>query len=807
MAPPKREAAAPKEEKELSAKDQRELRNISKLFDDKKYKKALKDADQFLKHHPNNVDVQCFRSLIVYNLGRKEEAHTNAKNVLRYNMSSFTAWHTLGFLHRSDKNYGEALKCFRNAHKHNKDSVQILKDLSIIQVYQRDLVGLKETYSTLLSMQSQYKGHWIGLIVTNHLLGAFHAAVKILDNFMVVLDDKDATPMRFTELIMYKGMLLEEAGEYDAVLSLLRNHEHKLLDKTAVKMQMGECLLKKREFSAAEAIFRGLLRGNSENVHYHRKLWEARGLPSLDAPRTPEQNAALTALYQELAAIHPSSQMVQKLPLIFLEGSEFRSAVVAFSRHFLRKGIPSLFGNLKSLYNQPAKVAIIEQVFTAHITSLEAEGTLHNHAEQESPSTTLWCRYFLAQHFDRVGNHDAAMAQVDAAIKHTPTSVDIYVIKAKLLKHAGDLRTASSEYERARKLDLADRYLNTRSAKYALANDEREKAEEIFTHVIDKSDTVMFNISEFQCMWYETALGQSFMRTGDYNKALKTLYLVEKHFNEFIDDQFDFHHHIQKKLTMRAYVSFMRWEDSVFKNKPFQDAAKLIIKIYLILLKKPFVVPTTQQAPLVMEPKKKAAAAEGDTPKEKDEDPNGDKLATVADVLVPATKFLKSLLKYTPESTDALLLSCAIYLEKRKYLMLCILKEPVKLAVENERETLLGSSTLVQFNDNFVNANKQSIAHKFVAAESLLMVDSVANKDQALALMLDVTGEGSWTTCQDNLSRVVDLFGADIAQRFKDQCAIRFPHANCFQAPYVPAPIVPEVEIENGQTKTVTNGV
>ena len=44
---------------------------------------------------------------------------------------------------RSDKQYEEAIKCYRNALKWDKDNMQILRDLSLLQIQMRDLEGYK----------------------------------------------------------------------------------------------------------------------------------------------------------------------------------------------------------------------------------------------------------------------------------------------------------------------------------------------------------------------------------------------------------------------------------------------------------------------------------------------------------------------------------------------------------------------------------------------------------------------------------------------------------------------------------------
>jgi len=46
----------------------------------------------------------------------------------------------------------------------------------------------------------------------------------------------------------------------------------------------------------------------------------------------------------------------------------------------------------------------------------------------------LWTYYYLAQHFDRLKNYQRALKYIDEALKHTPTLIELYMAKAKILK-------------------------------------------------------------------------------------------------------------------------------------------------------------------------------------------------------------------------------------------------------------------------------------------------------------------------------------------------------------------------------------
>ena len=73
------------------------------------------------------------------------------------------------------------------------------------------------------------------------------------------------------------------------------------------------------------------------------------------------------------------------------------------------------------------------------------------------------------------------MSYINRAIEHTPTVIDLYIVKAKIYKRSGDPEYASKLYEEARKLDMADRYLNAVSSRYLIRVDKLKEAEEVMS--------------------------------------------------------------------------------------------------------------------------------------------------------------------------------------------------------------------------------------------------------------------------------------------------------------------------------------
>jgi hypothetical protein len=53
---------------------------------------------------------------------------------------------------------------------------------------------------------------------------------------------------------------------------------------------------------------------------------------------------------------------------------------------------------------------------------------------------------------------------------------------------------------------------------------------------------------ELQCIWYENEVGDAYSRLKMHGPALKKFGAVDKHFSDFIEDQFDFHAFSMRKV-------------------------------------------------------------------------------------------------------------------------------------------------------------------------------------------------------------------------------------------------------------------
>lgn len=281
---------------------------------------------------------------------------------------------------------------------------------------------------------------------------------------------------------------------------------------------------------------------------------------------------------------------MKRLPLDFAAGDEFKSLMDKYLQRNLRKGVPPLFVNVRALYKDQEKIRVVEELLAEYMENLPTSGHFtkankEEGVEREPASALLWTYYYLAQHHDYLRNTDKALEYINLSIDHTPTLIELFVCKGRIYKHAGDPNEAYKWLDEAQSLDTADRYINSKCAKYMLRANLIKEAEDICAKFTREGVSAMENLNEMQCMWFQTECALAYQRMGQWGESLKKCHEVDRHFAEIIEDQFDFHTYCMRKMTLRSYVGLLRLED-VLREHPFYfKAAKCAIEVSLCCLK------------------------------------------------------------------------------------------------------------------------------------------------------------------------------------------------------------------------------
>ncbi|XP_007438931.1 N-alpha-acetyltransferase 16, NatA auxiliary subunit [Python bivittatus] len=739
-------------------------------------------------------ETLAMKGLTLNCLGKKEEAYEFVRKGLRNDVKSHVCWHVYGLLQRSDKKYDEAIKCYRNALKLDKDNLQILRDLSLLQIQMRDLEGYRETRYQLLQLRPTQRASWIGYAIAYHLLKDYDMALKLLEEFRKTQQvPPNKIDYEYSELILYQNQVMREADLFQESLEHIETYERQICDKLMIDEIKGEMLLNLGRLEEAAEIYKELLDRNAENWSYYE------GLEKALQPHSLEERLEL---YEEISKRHPRAVSPRRLPLNFVTGEKFRELMDTFLRVNFSKGCPPLFTTLKSLYYSTEKISTIQELVTGYETSLKTCHLFspHENGEREPPTTLLWVRYFLAQHFDKLGQFSLALDYINSAVTSTPTLIELFYLKAKIYKHVGNLKEAAKWMDEAQSLDTADRFINSKCAKYMLRANMVKDAEEMCSKFTREGTSATENLNEMQCMWFQTECALAFQRLGKYGDALKQCHEVERHFFEITDDQFDFHTYCMRKMTLRAYVDLLRLEDVLRKHTFYFKAARSAIEIYLKLhdnplaseskeqevnsenlsakeLKKMLSKQRRAQKKAKLEEERKHAERERQQKNQKkkrdeeEEETSGpkeelvpEKLERVENPLEEAIKFLIPLKNLVADNIDTHLLAFEIYFRKGKFLLMlqsvkrafaiddnnpwlheCLIKfskcvsnhsnlpEIVNKVLTQEMQKIFISKDLESFNEEFLKRNSTSIRHLLSGAKMMYFLDN-SRQEKAIAI-------------------------------------------------------------------------
>jgi tetratricopeptide (TPR) repeat protein len=638
------------------------------------------------------------KALILNSQGHGDEAFALCKLALKNDMRSHICWHVYGLLWRSVKNYEEAIKAYKFALRIEPGSLNILRDLALLQCQIRDFDGYIESRRKMMQERPQLRQNWTALAVAYHLSGNLAEAENILKTYEETL--KQTPPkgdIEHSEAVLYKNTIIAESGDTERALTHLDEVLSSNLDRTSALELRAKYLLKLGKSEEAEKAYRALLDRNSEYRAYFDGLEKALGLSrSNDA-----DIEKLAELYKSYADSNERNDAARRIPLDFLTGDAFKTAVDQYLRRKLAKGVPSTFPNIKSLYENSEKKATIEALVLGYESEKQANGSASEETNGDKPDRfNESVLYFLAQHYNYVLSRDLnkATEYIDRLIEASPKSVDYHQTKARILKHAGNIQKAAETINYARELDERDRYINTKCAKYQLRNNENEKALQTMSK-FTRNEAVggpLGDLHDMQCMWYLIEDGEAYMRQEKYGLALKRFTAIADIFDVWYEDQFDFHSFSLRKGQIRAYMDMIRWEDHLRNHPYFTRAAVNAIKIYLKLADEPKLADPNQMELDKLDPterkkaekkakkerekaekaeaERKAAAAakatakadDGEAKKE-DTDPKGEKLLQTKDPLEATMRMLRPMLELSPSIIEAQNVGFEVYSRKSTY--------------------------------------------------------------------------------------------------------------------------------------------
>eukprot|EP01129_Flabellula_baltica_P008382 TRINITY_DN3320_c0_g1_i1.p1 TRINITY_DN3320_c0_g1~~TRINITY_DN3320_c0_g1_i1.p1 ORF type:complete len:639 (-),score=160.12 TRINITY_DN3320_c0_g1_i1:2-1918(-) len=616
--------------------------------------------------------------------------------------------------------YLEACKVFKCAINCKPGNTVILKDLTDTMLLIRDYTGYTSFRKELLEQKPGVKSNWLALVMGYHLSKKYSAAEKTLTTFMNNHYKNTEAPSYYFEksqILLYRNLIIEESGDIQRALQDLVDNRQEIHDKDLWNEKLAKFNHILGDNEKAEIHLRNLIRRNPDNYSYYLDLFKARGLvgedcSSLWLPQSvnPEHLPEILELVNEFAKEYPRAKTPKQLPLNFLPASDplFRELYTKFVKPKFTQSAPSLFGSLKYLYHDQEKVQVIGEIVEDLEKNLLENGKFSNEEDNEPPSTIVWVKYFLSQHYSKIGEHEKALEYINFTIEHTPTMVELYSGKAKILKHGGQIPESAEAAKDALSYDGADKYLNTKAIKYLLRADMVDEARallEINTQIFPplKTDQYSNNCVEMQVIWYELYEAESWIRQGDMAQALLMLNRIASHFITFWDAQIQYHNHhwSYRQMTLSAYYKFIQFEDELYGHKFYLKAADKLVEVYLNLHDNPELFKSL----LVCEDKNERGPFElAEALRKNNKKP-----------LAEANFHLKNLEKYGSSSYNTHSLGYEVYVRKGKYLLAYkALKECLKLKPEEKESILERYNALTQLLTTEVREKLNPVVLQFI---------------------------------------------------------------------------------------------
>ena len=196
---------------------------------------------------------------------------------------------------------------------------------------------------------------------------------------------------------------------------------------------------------------------------------------------------------------------------------------------------------------------------------------------------------FKAKYFSFVEDFDAALTLINSAIDSYPENNDLIMLKAHILKKMKNLTEANISLVNIKDSIASDKFSVSKAAKYMIRYGSISEAQGIMGKFIQKPNQKerMADLHEMQAVWYLIEMGNRLRKDGKFLNAACFYRKIELVFEEFIDDQLDFHAYSLRKMSFVEYIKFLRFLDNQLKKSDILKEAQIGLSECLMTLMDP----------------------------------------------------------------------------------------------------------------------------------------------------------------------------------------------------------------------------
>ena len=493
------------DQQKLPHREHAAFQKLIKYYDSKQFNPALSEAKTILKKFPNHGETISMKALIVHAQGKRDQADELAKEGLRNNFKSATCWHVIGILETKKKNHLKAMNAHQNALKNEPSNYIVMRDLAGLQHVLRKFKDYRNTRADIIPLKSAQNMSWISFALANYHCGNdgrkgisedksnselpersisdYNMAIEVLETMVdqmtksKSMESEGSRDSLFrydvSEIYLFLTHLFILQNKLEKAIEHLDKNEKYILDSISFRELKGSLYLKTNQHDLAQKEYTWLITRNPENIEYYLAF------EMIIKPKTLQDRLNMFDIINSRfeRALTGKRYILEFLPS---GHEEFETRLKDYILSAIIKGRPALFQDLKSFYksgsNNQGKVKVIESVL---LSLLEDESIIK--------SCYPWACYYLTKHYIKLGQYDSALKYVNNGIEHTPTLVELYVVKAKVFRKQNELVKSVECIIEAQELDTADRFTNCLACKYLISNNEVERAEKMLAKFVKES--------------------------------------------------------------------------------------------------------------------------------------------------------------------------------------------------------------------------------------------------------------------------------------------------------------------------------
>lgn len=563
-----------------------EFQMALKEFDAKRYEKVEKLCDRMISKNPKDDQALALKGLNYYFLQKPELGEQILKQALKANFKSPVAWHFYAIFHKEKGNYSQAMKSYNKALNFAPTNFNIIRDLSYMQLYLRQLDSFVQTCKLGVENKPGMLINWVTLAFSYSLVKDYKSALAAL-NSVEKLGKETLKKNDIHELKLFNAMIQSKDKKYEEAMNYLIHFKSELIDKPMVYDMIVQNAIKAKKYNIGLDYCTKALNLNPDNInlilyYFIMKINQNDFQPKtyndlLNIQENYKYLKDMTEVLYELKNNYPKSKIIKNLELSFSQNEEFEKKFENYFINQLEITIPSIFINIQFIYKlQPHKIKIIQKILDKYNSNIKSSSKINDNLDL--PIHVAWIYFYEAQHYLFLSELEEAINYINVAIDITPSVIEFYMVAAKIFKHSYMIDNYILAYDKARMLDVGDRYLNAKTAKIYLRSGDIEKNSELMKEFVSDPLTEE-NIKFTETLWYLNECGGAFLIKKNIIRSHYCFRNVINVFLAIIKDQVDFYNFCLRRNMLKDLYHTIVFLNGIAKNKYVIQA---LIKIDII---------------------------------------------------------------------------------------------------------------------------------------------------------------------------------------------------------------------------------